>query len=491
MPKTILLRTILAVLLTASLAGHRAMAQVGVTYYHMFGVPQANQLNPAFQPGCDGFMGLPVLGPMRFSVETNSLRYSDIFEWNTSLEKYITFLHPLGDRQRFIDALKPVNTIRAEAASSLLSFGWRSDNLYFTFSFTERFIQSLSFPRDLPEFLISGNLNQSDFNFSDLGENLSYFHQLGIGVSYNLDDEMQFGVRAKLLLGGFNYNTRSSDISLKTSLEEWTVKSDLELNASIPFLENIPVDQEGYLDIEKLDTIDSDELFGFPEEVLDLLSGSGLSTMGGLKNPGFAIDLGFNYFPIEKLSISASLVDLGFIRWRNYVWNFDQELDYAFEGIEFKLEDDWEPGEGLLDSLLENDLKIKVTQDKYTTMMTGKIYLGAAYNLTEKVRFGGVFRTRIQNYKFYNQFTISANVQPISMFSASLSYSIYGNSYMNLGLGLSLRAGPLNLYFVTDQAPSVYFWPAEFSSLNFRMGLNIVWGCAALPRAMKDRPLID
>ena len=114
-----------------------------------------------------------------------------------------------------------------------------------------------------------------------------------------------------------------------------------------------------------------------------------------------------------------------------------------------------------------------------------------AYDLTEKVRFGVVARTRIYDYNFYNQFTLSANVQPISMFSASLSYSIYNGNYSNLGLGLSLRAGPLNVYFITDQAPSAYFWPQEFSSMNFRLGINIVWGCRKGPRALKDRPLID
>jgi hypothetical protein len=279
-------------------------------------------------------------------------------------------------------------------------------------------------------------------------------------------------------------------MSLRTSIEQWKIQSDVTVNTSVPYLENIPVDEDGYLDLDSLANTDLDLIFGFPEGIPELMEPSGLSTIGGIKNPGFAVDLGFNYFPIEKFSVSASVVDLGFIRWRNYVWNFRQKVDYSFEGIEFRLEDNFSPGEALLDTL-KNQMKVKVTQNPYTTMLAGKIYLGAAYNLTEKVRFGAVFRTRIYNYKFYNQFTVSANVQPISMFSASLSYSIYGNSYMNLGLGISLRAGPFNLYFITDQAPSVYFWPEDFTALNFRFGMNIVWGCAAMPKAMKDRPLID
>ncbi len=490
-----LIRYSLPVFLGLVLTLPQASGQFGNTYYHMFGVPQANQLNPAFQPSCDGYLGLPALAPVRFQVESNSLTYGDIFAWNSSEKKYMTFMHPSGDKDKFMNALEPVNLIRAELASSLISLGWRQEGFYFTLDFSERAIQAMSFSKDFAEFLIYGNKNTSTFNFGDLSENLSYFHQLSLGVSYNLEDEMQFGIRAKLLLGGANATTRKSELSLKTSIEEWDFRSDVKVDASIPFLESVPLDSEGYLDMDSIgkileDTISIfDVLFGLPTGP-DLLKPPGLNTIGGLKNPGIAIDFGFSYTPIEKLTVSASVVDLGFIRWKNYVYNFEQDLDYTFEGIEFRLEEDYSAGEALLDSL-KQDMKIKVSQNPYTTMMTGKVYLGAAYNLTEKVRFGGVFRTRIQNYRFYNQFTVSANVQPISMFSASLSYSIYGNSYMNLGLGLSLRAGPLNLYFITDQAPSAYFFPKEFSSLNFRMGLNIVWGCAAIPKAMKDRPLID
>ena len=58
-----------------------------------------------------------------------------------------------------------------------------------------------------------------------------------------------------------------------------------------------------------------------------------------------------DYRPVEKVIVSASVIDLGFIRWRNSVYNFEQEMDYSFEGLEFTLDEDWDPGEELLDSL--------------------------------------------------------------------------------------------------------------------------------------------
>ena len=232
-----------------------------------------------------------------------------------------------------------------------------------------------------------------------------------------------------------------------------------------------------------------DLIFGLPTGLPDLIKPNNLGTVFGLRNPGFAVDFGFNYRPVEKVIISASVLDLGLIRWRNSTYNFKQEMDYTFEGVEFTLDEDWDPGEGLLDSLQEVT-KIKTDKGKYTTFLSSRIYVGAAYELNEKVRFGGVFRTRIHNYKFYNQFTVSANYQPFNMLSGTLSYSITGKNYMNLGLGLSVRGGPFNFYFITDQAPSVYFWPQEFSSLNFRFGFNLVFGCEGMGKK-NDRPLIE
>ncbi len=486
------IRFLTALLSLAILAWTGASAQFSNTYYYMYMVPQANQLNPAFQPECQSYVGFPVLSPLRFEVVSNAIQYKDVFTWNSSTGKYITFMHPEGNKQKFLDALKPMNVIRTGASSTLISLGWKQDEFYFTLDFSERISQHVSFSRDLAEFLINGNWNQSKFNFSDLANNASYYHELAFGVSYNFDDEFQLGARAKLLLGMGNVTTRRSDINMKTSIYEWNIKSDILVDASLPYVD-LPVDGDGCLDIDSIQRLTEldqiDLLLGVPTELPDLITPSGLSTVFGIKNPGFALDFGFNYRPVEKLIVSASVIDLGFIRWRNSLYNFRQETDYTFEGLEYTLEDDWSSGEALLDSL-KDATEIRVTKNAYTSFLSARVYLGAAYELTEKVRFGAVFRTRIHNYKFYNQFTVSANYRPFGMLSGTLSYSIYGANYMNMGLGLSVIGGPFNFYFITDQAPSAYIWPQEFSSLNFRLGFNLVFGCDASGRK-KDRPLID
>ena len=224
---------------------------------------------------------------------------------------------------------------------------------------------------------------------------------------------------------------------------------------------------------------------------MDLLrTPDGIKTILGLKNPGLALDFGFSYHPIEQLSISASVVDLGMIFWRNQAYQFKQSMDYSFEGLEISLEDDFDPGQELLDSI-ENSVKFTARKKSYTGLLTGKVYYGLAYEPHERVRLGYVGRTRIYNYNFNHQHTFSVNVMPINMFSLSLSYSIYNGYYHNLGFGLSTKLGPFGLYLITDQAPSIYLIPKSINSLNFRFGLNLRTGCRKEKKKMKDRPLID
>ena len=479
---------IAAILLLAGWVG--LSAQFSNTYYHMFGVPQANQLNPAFQPNCNAYLGLPVLSTFRVEMEL-PVAYPEVFTYNSTLDQFITFMHPQGDKQAFLDALDRTNTLRFEMGFPLISTGWRKENLYYTIDFTERMDFGFTLPVDMAEFLINGANNQDRFSFGGFGPNMTYYHELAIGASFNNDDEFQVGIRAKLLLGLVNLKNTESDINLRTDIDEWEIKSLVKYNLAMPYLDNLPVDTDGTLLLDSLSGMEMEDIFGFPEDAMEMLNTpGGIKTLMGFKNPGFALDFGFNYHPIEKVSISASAVDIGFIRWRNQAYQFTQNMDYSFGGLEFSLEDDFDPGQELLDSI-ENSVQITTEQKSYTTMMTGKVYYGAAYDLTEKVRFGFVGRTRIYNYNFFNQFTVSANVMPISMFSASVSYSVYNGHYHNLGLGLSLRLGPLNLYFITDQAPSIYLLPQSTNSLNFRLGLNLVAGCRQESKKMKDRPLIE
>lgn len=484
MKKIYLSASILVLVIIFSTGFQISHAQVSTTLYHMYGIPQANQLNPAFQSHCDGYLGFPMLSPLNISVESNPLIYKDIFSYHSQLDQMITFMHPEGDKEAFLNTLKPYNTLNTTIGSGPLSMGWRNKQFYFTLDINERIELNTGFTKDMAEFLLYGNRNQERFNFSQTGLNIDYFHEVGLGISYNSEDEFQIGARVKVLFGMANINTRLSDITLRAYEDRWDFNSNIMIDITGPEL-TVPVDSAGFVIWDEIDAeidVEDDDYAGY---IMD-----NLGTFLGIRNMGLGVDLGFSFSPIENLSLSASANDLAFIRWKNNAYQLKQDGAFAWEGVEVTLEEDWDPGEDILDSL-ESQMKFTSVNEPYTTFLSGKVYLGAAYELNDKVKFGVVDKVRMYNRQFYNQLTLSANVMPIQMFSASLSYSIIGKDYLNFGLGLSLRLGPFNMYLITDQAPSGFFFPDQINSLNFRFGLNLVFGCAKIPKKLKDRPLID
>jgi hypothetical protein len=450
----------------------------------MYGIPQSNLLNPAFQPACNFYIGMPLLSPLSFSAGFNSLKYKDIFTWDPSLGQFITFMHPDGDKDAFLSALKPVNNLNIALSTNLISMGWKKENLFYSVNMAIRVENNMSMPEDFFQFLVYGSRNQDRFNLSDFGGRLLAFHEYAFGISYKTDEEIQVGGRVKALFGIANVTIRPNLVNLETSIDMWDIQSQVNVDLSAPAL-LILTDSEG-----KIDSMQFEEDFG--DDIL-----SEIPTVLGAGNLGFGIDLGVSYPVMENLTVSASLTDLGFIRWRRNVYNMKQSGQFSFEGVELDIlnQDQDEENGGMMDDMLDsitNQMDFYVSENPYTTNLSGVLHLGAAYELNDMVRFGLATRTRVYNARFYNQLTLSANVQPIRAFSASMSYSVIGNSYANLGLGLSLKAGPFNIYLITDQAASAFLSPGNLQSVNFWLGMNMVFGCAGKKaKAPDDLPLID
>ena len=213
-----------------------ASGQFSTTAYHMYGIPQANHLNPAFQPSCSWHLGMPVLSPLRLKIESTGLRYSDIFTYDDNLSEFITFMHPNADKSVFIDALDPHNNIRMAMSFDLLSFGFKKEQMYFSLDITDRIDNTFIIPEDFFQFVVYLSKYQDNFSFADMGEYFNWYREIAVGMSYNVDDEFQLGGRAKLLLGVANVQARATDLGLTTSIDEWSINSKVDVDIAAPGL---------------------------------------------------------------------------------------------------------------------------------------------------------------------------------------------------------------------------------------------------------------
>jgi len=465
---------------------NRLIAQDSQTLYYMNRVPQSNMMNPAIQPACNFFLGLPVISNIQIGAGNNQLALTDIIMKHPTEDSLITFLHPDAefDKSEFLSKLGTNNFFFEDFSTDLLSFGFRTGSWYFTFNLSEKLSTAINYPKDLMTFALEGNSSfiNSNIDLSYLGVNANFYREYGLGISKQFGKNFSVGGRIKVLFGHANVYSSFDD----NSLTMYSTRDSIYLNANATVRTSSPLIAETNADGEF-------DGFSIPGYIEDSNTDSLIDLALAHKNMGFGLDLGVYYKPFEKLSLSLSVLDLGYIKWKKEdVTNIELKGNYSFKGVDVSNEigndeSDTDPFEEMLDSL-ENSFTISNTANDYTTYLGTKVYIGASYMVSRKFDLSFLSRSYIYNSNLNQAFTISANARPINGFSLSLSYSIMNGSYNNIGLGIVLGGAPFQLYVISDNA-SAALWGHKTTSANVRVGFNIAFGCRQRTK-LKDTPLL-
>ena len=444
-------------------------SQYNTVLYYMKGVPQSYFLNPATQPRCKFHLGIPGISPFYGGFESSSLHLGDIIMKNG--DSLITFLHPLADKSKFLNNLGKTNFLSIDQMSNLFSIGFRvSDESFFSFDISEKTFARLSFPGDIFNFILEGNKKGDEFNFSGTGVNLTSYLEIAMGISTRKNDNFTYGYRGKVLFGLANISSRKTDITATTD-ESIKLKSKFELNSSLPGVV-IKKDNEGKFIWESIDFVDQDSI-DISDLIYDVFS-----------NFGFGIDFGLHYQPIENITLSASIIDLGFIRWNKWNYNISQNGEFVFDGIEWNPSDTNDLGEKLLDSL-KNAFEMNYENKAYTSFLPTKIYLGFKYAPVDQFSLSVVSRTEIYKGRLREALSFGINIFPIKMLALSINYTIANKTFNNFGAGIALKFLPLNIYLISDNVPIVFakdkksgaYIPYQARMFNFRFGVNLMFGC--------------
>jgi hypothetical protein len=237
----------------------------------------------------------------------------------------------------------------------------------------------------------------------------------------------------------------------------------------------------------------------------------------GEKNMGMGLDIGATYDLNDRIVLSGSVTDLGFIRWKKNVTNLKANNKFEFSGLNMldvlngtKTID--EVGQEMLDSL-KNAFVVSNTKSPFTTYLPFGVSLGGSYNVTKKFAVGLLSYSRVIDKQIREALTLSANLNLGNAFSTSISYTAENYQYDNLGAGLAFRAGIAQFYILTDRIPvmwniikgektthdligsgthtSTYSVPvpAKWNSFNLRMGMNLVFGNRL--KEKNDKPMLN
>lgn len=475
---------ILVLLLTVSTA---IQAQISQTMYFL-GLPQSNMANPAFRPSSKTYVGLPVLSNSYVSVNNNMFKLTEMLQPMPGTDSTMTILHPDYDLDAFLNSLGNTGKINMDASVQLLGLGFTvSNDWYVDLSLSQKVSVSAYIPGDLFTLVLKGNESflGSTIDLSGLGFEAMQYMESSVGISKNINDKLRVGGRLKLLFGGAgaSIDNRRLDIDVGNDFSH-TIHSDLALNVSGPV--DFYTNEDSMIDSVKF----RDEINPF-----DILLNS--------KNTGVAFDFGAEYQLLPNLSLSASIVDLGFIGWKSDVFNLEATNKFSFDAFDLT---DVIAGEEDFDSMienlgdsLENSFQLVDGDHKFNMGLPTKIFLGAQYRPINLFGVGILSRTTFNEGHISQALSLSGTLYAGDAFSSSLTYTMVNRSYANLGFGFAAKLGPVQLYTIVDQLPlswvkfsdsggGGFSIPNRVDYLTVRFGLNLLFG--KLKHKAVDKPML-
>ena len=443
-------------------------------------VPQSLMVNPGTKVDFKWYAGIPMLSGISFQIGSSGISANDIFA-DDGLD--------INDkvRDRAIGGMKIKDELSGTYQLELLSGGFRgrNPNKFYSFGIYNEGDAIGYWFKDYAILAFEGNADYLDKRF-DLGhlkargEMMNVFH---FGVNKRMGDGLVLGLRGKLYSSIFDFNSTGNRGYFETTegqnnLLASTLNADMQLRTSgLNALEN--AQDEGNL----ASTIVKRGFFG--------------------GNLGVGLDFGFSYNINEQLVVTGSLLDLGFIYHANDVKSFTLNGNATVEGIEIILpsalsdsnRDFWQDFVDEVDALVPFD----EDSDSYIAFRPTKLYASLRYNFGKPVRSREDCdcNYRVSNTKGSLKYAngVGGQIYMINrprgpqtaltafyhrrfgdVIAAKATYTADKFSLTNIGLGVSVQAGPVNLYLMADNLLA-YQNLAASQYTSFQLGLNIIsWG---------------
>ena len=461
MKKHIVKKSVLAVSMLAMVIA--ASAQSASSAYFLEGFNQRYQLNPAFAPERKVFMAIPALSNIQVDAQSTVGLANFLFESKSKPGMLTTFMSPDIDSKEFLDAMPRGAQFNVGLNMDIFALGIGSENGFTTFNLKMRNSEQIVLPKELFGFM-KASLAEGDYLIKNLNINTITYMEASLTHSHKIGDNLTVGLGLKLLEGVAYADVTINEIDARIHEDEWQVKSNGTIKASVPGAEY------------KLD----------PEtQTFDGIDGFKFSMPG---SHGFAVDLGAEYdFKdiVNGLKVSAAITDLGFIGWANmntFATNNNEYVEFdGFNNYDVNGDNSEETMDQINDDF--NDMvqlyQTGTTDKKERVALSANFRLGAEYALpfADWVSFGELITYRTGLWS-YTESRTSVCLSPCGWFdvSGNISFSTLGSS---MGFLMNLHPGGINFFLAIDHLKAEFnpqFVPLHDFGLNFSVGLNLAFG---------------
>ena len=480
-----------------------ANAQFLRTSYFMEGTHYRQQLNPALTP-TKGYFNLPVIGAVNATVGSTSLGYQDIIDIIDDGDDFYT-------KPDFMNRLKDNNKLNVNFSTEILSAGWYKGKNFWSFNIGLRTDIGANLTKNMFTFLnemetVEENWRNSNYDISGQQLNINAYTEIGLGLSRQINSRLTVGARVKALLGIGNMELKLNRVAMSANLP-----SDQQINqwSSESYWNSMTPSQAAQAAQELKDkfnnyhanlTVGAELKSSFKglelqeEEGKDYVTDFDFdSGKLGIAGYGFGIDLGASYKILDNLTVSASVLDLGFISWSKsstkiasanpdpidikgstYANMVDPNNPNTVMNAVNQLQND---AQAYMDRVTNGDvldydmlqLEVSDAKESRKSRLASTLVLGAEYGFfNNKLAVGVLSTTRFVQPDALTELTFSANYRPKSWFNVALSYSAIQSAGKSFGLGLKL--GPL--FVGTDYM----FLGKNSNSVNGFVGVSIPLG---------------
>lgn len=467
------MKKILCIFTFAAVCSSAVFAQGHMrTAYFLDAYDFRHQMNPAFA-SARSYFSLPFLGYTSVGLQSDfGVR---TFLYPTGNGQLTTFMSSSVSNAAFLGQLNRNNLIATDMSTSIFSIGaWGKKNGFTTVELNVKANASVNLPKDLFAFMKNPGAAQH-YDISGMGARSKAYLELSLGHTQRLNEKISVGGKIKILAGLANARVDFDRMKIDMTENEWRINANGSMHVSAGKMLSVPTYSQtgGAAEGYRPDQIDFSGIafadgYDFSKP---------MSLAGGY---GAALDLGFSFEVLKGLSVSAAVIDLGFIRWNNSLYAVTDNNAWSFTGFEnISFDGDSENSIGKQFRHIGDDLKslinlYKKDSSAYTEMLATTINAGLQYKMPfwEGMSVGALLTSRIHGAHSWAEGRLSLNFAfgNVLALSGSYAYSNFGSTF---GAALNLHCRAFSFYFGTDTIPVRFSAPLlEAGPVKLRMPVN-------------------
>ncbi|MEY3983516.1 MAG: hypothetical protein RL160_1073 [Bacteroidota bacterium] len=423
-------------------------AQEAFGLYHATQVPQQNLLNPATRNKAGSVLGIPAISATEFIYYNSSFTLRDLLGTvDRQPDSAILNLN------KVVDLLQNRNLITAKLNQQWLYASIRKGPNQFTFHVGERALSRLKYPKDLFDLIINGNGADKLGSTINLKSSFSVLHyrEYGIGYRREVNDELSLGARIKFLKGFSIIDASRLQLNLNTNsdLYSWTATSNINIRAA----------STAFSATESNTQIEAADLFR------------------NSTNPGMALDIGIVWQEHPRVTLSASLLDFGFINWKTNAVRLKStkpNAPFSFEGLPISsTEDDFNDYLLKIRDSINLGLGLDTINASFNKALAAQFLGGVQYQIHERFAINGLFYCDIMNQSVNPAVHAGIRWQPVYWLYLTAHNTSFHKTWINPGFGTTVQVGKLQWYASTEQILGLMM-PDQYRNFTFRCGVNVL-----------------